>query len=160
LADSGASGYLVGSASTLTAAQVTATDWARFDSANPVEAEHAFNLLVQAMTEADAQAAYDAVLDVLAHNHSGQIRTCAVPAAPILAKIAASFAGLPRRAALAILVDLVSWSTAGSTDSAQIGQALRSAAGSLAPLLDELAAGRQNKATPRLARDLLKVLNA
>ncbi len=135
-------------------------DWARYDSAEPTEVEYAFNRLVQARTEADAPAAYDAVLNVLAHNHSGWVWACAVPAAPILARVVADCTGIPRRVAPEILVDLVSWSTAGSADSDEVGQALRAAAGTLTPLLNRLATSRQNKAATRLAHDLLDALNA
>jgi hypothetical protein len=132
--------------------------WVRFDDADPLRAELAFRQMLAARSEADARAAYNGLLDVLAHNHSGWVWRSAIPAAPLLVRVVEQCSGLPRRAALEVLADLVSWSTAGSAVSAEVGEALRGAAQPLRPLLNQLAAGGQNKAIARSAGELLHAL--
>jgi hypothetical protein len=132
--------------------------WVQFDGADPRQVELAFRRMLTAQSEADVEAAYNGLLNVLAHNHSGWVWRSAMPAAPLLAQVVVQCAGLPRKAALEVLIDLLSWSTAGSAASAEVGEALRDAAQPLAPLLNQLATGGQNKAIARSAGELLEVL--
>ncbi|GIJ46124.1 hypothetical protein Val02_30100 [Virgisporangium aliadipatigenens] len=131
--------------------------WSQFDDADPGRTELAFRLVLTARSEGDGETAYDRLVDVLAHEHSGWVRRSAIPAGPLLVRVVEQCAGIPRSTALAVLVDLVSWSTAGSA-SVEVGEALRGAAQRLTPLLNRLTAGRQNKAIARSAGELLRVL--
>lgn len=105
--------------------------------------------LTGARTEADGESAYNVLIAVLMHDHSGTVYDTAVPAAPLLARVAEQFTGVPRAVALSVLLDLMAFGDAGE---------IRSAVAGLEPLLRTLSAGRLNKPIPAAAHGLLTEL--
>jgi hypothetical protein len=129
---------------------VRAVDWARYGAADPDEVIAAFESLVAAHTDADAQDAHRAVYDLLINDHSGEVYATAVPAAPLLARVAERYDGVRRAVALSLLCDLM-----GLTDGHEVGPAVAA----LVPLLRRLSSGRLNKPIPAMAHELLQGLD-
>jgi hypothetical protein len=134
-------------------------DWGRYGVHDPAEIIDALACLMRAPSPADVQAAHDILFDVLVHNHSGEVRDAAVPAAPLLARVAELNVGPARSAALDLLCDLLRWSRPDRAGSEKIHDVIRSAVRDLTPLLHQLSAGRLNKTIPTVANELLGLLN-
>ena len=85
---------------------VRLVDWAAWSM--PPAAEHylpahvpaAFEELLSATSESGSLQAYNSVMDAAAHNHSGWVYAAAVPAAPLLARVARERDGWVRQTAL------------------------------------------------------------
>jgi hypothetical protein len=136
-----------------------AVDWERYGVHDRAEVVDALGSLVHAPSPADVQAAHGTLFDVLIHNHSGEVRDAAVPAAPLLARVAELNVGPSRSAALDLLCDLLRWSRPDRAGSETVHGVIRSAVRDLIPLLRQLSVGRLNKTIPTVANELLGLLN-
>lgn len=135
-----------------------AIDWRSHGVRDSAEIVDALVSLVHAPSPADVQAAHDVLSDILVHNHSGEVKDAAVPAAPLLARVADLNIGPSRSAALELLRDLLCWSRPDHASGEKIHDAIRSAVHDLIPLLRQLSAGRLNKPIPAVAYELLGLL--
>ena len=138
------------------------------DSYDPRAVAPAFRELLKSTTELDADHAYGDVLEAIIHNHSGRLYAASVPAAVLLAQIVRDLTGAPQRAAIAVLIDLLSWAGPdvefvdphGTTIA--LRQSIRDAVLPLEPSLRTLKKPERRArpgAAGRLAADLLDVLH-
>ncbi len=94
----------------------TEVDWSAYtmppstDDYRPEDVPLAFRQLLSSTTQLQAESAYSAVLESIAHNHSGSLYPAAAPAAGLLTRIAVETTGLSRQTALQLLADLRAFS--------------------------------------------------
>ena len=114
------------------------------NGADPTAVRDAIRRLRGVSSHEESEAAYNEVLDLIAHNHSGWLYPAAGPVASVLAAITREARGLPRRTALDILVDCLCWARPEQryTDSdgrdASVRDAVRDAVESVQPGLSKL----------------------
>lgn len=128
---------------------------------SPETVPSAFESLPRACSESDARAAYNSMLDAIAHNHSGRLYAAAVPGAGLLAKLVPLLEGWPRFAATEVLTDLLHWAVDGERFVGPNGVTLETkreihrSVATLVPELRQTAEGAD--ACARAARELIEI---
>jgi len=148
---------------------VRSVDWAAWSMPPatewylPARVPAAFQQLLSVTSEPESLQAYSSVMDAVAHNHSGWVYAAAVPAAPLLARVAQERDGRARRTALEILADLLCFTVAGQQFTGPAGEtvstrdAIRRVALELLPVLRNLQAEGEAPGTPS-ARFLIEAI--
>jgi hypothetical protein len=67
----------------------------------------AFELLLTASSREEGRAAYDSMLFAIGNNHAGCLYPAAVPAVPLIARVALEYEGWQRWAAVEVLIECV-----------------------------------------------------
>jgi hypothetical protein len=148
---------------------VRSVDWAAWSMPPATEwylsarVPDAFKELLSVTSEPESLQAYNSVMDAVAHNHSGWVYAAAVPAAPLLARVARECGGRVRRTALEILADLLCFTVAGQQFTGPAGEivstrdAVRRVAVELPPVLRNLQAEGEAPGAPS-ARFLIEAI--
>ena len=149
---------------------VRSVDWAAWsmppatEQYLPARVPAAFEKLLSATSESESLQAYNSVMDAVAHNHPGWVYAAAVPAAPLLARVAQECDGRVRQTALEILADLLCFTVAGQQFTGPAAEiistrsAIRRAALELLPVLRNLRAEGEQLVT-RSARSLIEAID-
>jgi hypothetical protein len=147
-------------------AAVRAVDWVFFDHAKADQVLRAFERVLRARSQSEAQLAYTAVLDAVAQNQFGWLRDAAAPAAPLLAQVVAETDEWPRWAATEVLITLLSWARPNHefVDQhglvVQVADVVRAAVGGIHGTLEAVASGGSDVPTASSARELLDAFTA
>jgi hypothetical protein len=142
-----------------------AVEWAAYTMSpstewyEPSMVPAAFEQLMASSTEREAQAAYDAMMNAIAHNHFGWLYAAAAPAAPLLVRAVRESDGWVRHAALEALVDCL-YFAADDPDStfARTRDLIRDAVESARDDLEAMAREPGKTPTNRSAGELLNAL--
>ena len=149
---------------------VRSVDWAAWSMPPatewyvPERVPAAFGELLSVTSEPESLRGYSAMMDAVAHNHSGWVYAAAVPAAALLARAAREYDGQVRQTALEILADLLCFGAAGQQFTGPAGEivsawdAIRRAAVELLPVLRNVQAEGETPGA-RSARSLIEAID-
>lgn len=150
---------------------VAAVDWAAYAMApsaewyRPESVPVAFELLLTASNEQEGRAAYNAMLFAIGNNHAGLLYPAALPAAPLLVRIARECKDWVRWTALEILIEFTAFDVDCEQIVAPSGAVVptkKTIIAAIWSLFDELELIAQHQDSPvptaQSARDLLNYL--